>query len=96
MNVYEHAQQLKPDRDMDLSDPSHDPLSDREEEFVGKLAVCNIGCVGRIEGRQYTEYGKWAWVGVSITGRAWSSTAPTLLQPEQQEALQQAGVINTG
>lgn len=87
MHPYEYAQQLKPARDADLSNRQQDPLADQEEKFVGQLAVCNIGCVGRIEGREFTDYGKWAWVGTSLTGKPWSSTAPTLLQPEQRDKI---------
>lgn len=75
-------------------DPARDPLSRRTRFFVGRFAVCSHGYIGRITGRAWVTYGdgfsNWAWVGVSMHGKPWSSTRPRFLQPADEAVLRQA------
>lgn len=50
----------------------------RPEGNIGRWAVCGVGRLGRIEGREELPWGT-AWVGTGIDGRPWSSRNPHTL-----------------
>jgi hypothetical protein len=75
----------------DLKNPALDPLAHLTEQVVGRFAVCSIGYIGRITGRDFVTYpdgrSAWAWVGRSARDIPWSSTRPRLLQRDDEALL---------
>jgi len=60
-------------------------LGNKNENLVGKVAVCSVGRVAIITGKKTFEFGE-TWVGIGLDGKGtWASKNPCIVSESGQE-----------